>query len=125
MHDAINTALSSALGYKRLMADLKVTENTAKNLAETNNLIRAQEHATQVSAAKAQWEQQSIKEDIKNKELTNQVVKSSLPGIKAEADIDRSSFGKVMRWVNRFANSIGLSAGASAKARDAIMSKTK
>lgn len=123
--DKINTALSSAMSMRKLLADLKISENTAKNLDEANKLVRAQEHATQVNAAKAQWEQESIKKDIENKKITNKVMSSALPGIEAEEAIDKSVVGRGLRWVNRVANSLGLSAGASAKARDAIIMKGK
>lgn len=121
--DTINTSLATAMSFKRMLADLNISEKTAKNLEAQNELLRSQRNATDATSAKTQFEKASVQEDIKTKQLNRKVTESTLPGIEAEGKIDRTKLGEALRYVNRIATSLGLASGASAKARDAVYGK--
>lgn len=87
MQNEVGPAVSSALDFRRSVAEIK-------NLNAQNDKIRADTDYIRMMRDVAE-------QDVHIKSSTARNIDAQTPGLEAEADIDRGSFGKVMRYMQR------------------------
>ena len=126
--DEMGPAVQSAQAARRLSADLKNInadiknkETTNKNLDATRELTLEQRFATQdkrrmdqVTTERLEIQKQLDQATIRNMGVTteNQVttgkgLKAMLEGLMNEQDIDKTAYGKIMRYIKRATGSGG------------------
>lgn len=87
MQNEVGPAVSSALDFRRSVAEIK-------NLQAQNEKLRADTDYTRMMRNVAE-------QDVQIKSSTARNVAAQTPGLEAEADIDRGVFGKVVRYMQR------------------------
>lgn len=88
MQNELGPAVSSALDARRSVLEMR-------NIQEQNNKLRADTDLVRTMRLAAL-------EDVKIKGGTARSIAADLPGKEIEADIDRTMFGKVIRYLGRF-----------------------
>jgi len=81
-----------------------VQENTKaqnKQIRQTVDTLKAQERNYNFNSAKLNADTQNTEELTKNVKLTNEVLSASAEGAKTEEEIDKSQYGKLLRWLGR------------------------
>ena len=91
-----STAASGAMAAKRLFAEVKQMKANTRNI----------EQNTKVG-----------KEEEKIRRATAQIERSRVPGATTEGKIDKSTYGKVLRYINRLVPAANSAAGVARGAR--------
>lgn len=95
--DALTPAVSSGMQAARLKQELKVMKSNEQNIKQNTRNARVTERI--------------LKNENSIRNTNAKIVKQQLPGAKTEGDIDKSTYGKVIRWLGRL-NPFGSSAKA-------------
>lgn len=104
--DSVTPAISSALQVKRNKAEIANMEETNRNLRMQNKQIDAQTKNLSVNTAKTILEQNTVKNQNKITGAQALIEESKVPGLKTEQKIDETNYGKSLRYINRFLNSL-------------------
>lgn len=91
---------SAAQAYRNKM-ETKAVGETIKNLRETNDLIRAQTSQAMTNSALNSAEYNKKIEETQNVKTQNEILEGSAAAAKIEAEIDRTDYGKFLRYMGR------------------------
>lgn len=111
MQDIVSPAVNSALATRRLDAELE-------NMFATNEKIKSDTSLNRSLEAKAKADALVSTNSARNIQVQNSILHSKLPGLKTEADIDSSRYGKALRYINRFVNSLNPFSSSAKDIRD-------
>jgi hypothetical protein len=99
MQNALGSGVSSAMEAARTRAEIK-------NMRETNRKLRADTALSNALHNKALSEALQARSSARNLWIQNELLGAQVPGAKTEARIDESTYGKALRYVDRFKNLI-------------------
>lgn len=109
--------VSSAISARRSVEEVRnIAEDTKRKEAE-RHLLNRQENTEFANYQKRheEWKNLQIEGDILRKDL--EIRNSAVAASRVEAEIDRTFAGRIMRWINRFSESIQGSGSAAGAAR--------
>lgn len=92
--NTMNQAVSSAIEFRRMVADLK-------NLQETNEKIKSDVKVNEALKKAYEADAEMKTHSAKNFEIENILMKTKIPGAKTEEHIDENIFGKILRAIQR------------------------
>lgn len=117
LQDEISPAVSTALQTRRLTQEIKnmrATEKVSVEQAKRENMqaarLSSQQNVDQAQSALIQSQDFLTHERTQIAKLQRKVIQSQLPGVMTEGDIDKTPYGRAVRFLMRL-NPFGNSAG--------------
>lgn len=101
----IGAAVSSALEARRNVAEVR-------NMEQTNKLIKDQQNNTQMDTAMKDKQRTWYHIEGQKSDIDRKILEHQEKGHRVEGQIDDSSYGKGLRYVDRIGKSIGSALGA-------------
>lgn len=114
VQNEVTPAVTSALSALQTEQLIKRTDQEIKRSDADIAKVHAEEHNVEADTALKHTLTEVAKRDAEIKAASAQVVESQIPGAKVEANIDNSTYGKVIRYLGRL-NPFSNSAAALAK----------
>lgn len=97
----LGSAVSTAFQAKRLNADLQNLEATNENLREQNKQIQSSTDLNRAAANASNADAILKASNARQVEATTANIQTALEGLKTEEGIDKSAYGKVLRYLGR------------------------
>jgi len=114
--EAFASGAHSAGSLRQMLAGTEKTKEETKNVPKTGDLLaqqmrtaQAQAEALHAQARNYNFNSAKSQAETENIEKTNKIMEQAVASSKIEAEIDQTTFGKVMRYLNRL-NPFGNSA---------------
>jgi len=97
----VSNSASAYSEFDKRSSETKNLSETNKQIKQATNTLKAQERNHNFNSAKLNAETLNTEELTKNVKLTNKVLSASAAGAKTEEEIDKSNYGKLLRWLGR------------------------
>jgi len=125
--EAFASGAHSAGSLRQMFAGTEKTKEETKNVPKAGDLLSQQMRTAQAQAAALNAQARNYnfnsaksQQETINLEKTNEIMDQAVASSKLEAEIDNTTFGKVMRYINRVINPFASSAKGIASLRNPV-----
>lgn len=101
MSDALSPAVSSALQSRMLYAQLENMREQNRKLDADTDLSRSMARASDADAQLKSSSALAARKSAQLSDVRERAIKTTLPGLKEEEKIDKSTYGTVLRYLSR------------------------